>query len=259
MSATLAFDVTEYARGKRHPRHRHDELQLSLVLRGRVSETVGSKTEYGSALSVVAKDSDVTHENDFGSEGAVLVRLTLPGGILGDIVEERARSPEWRWTHDPRVANPFIRLASRAMVEGVSRFDASDADLLDLLAAFTSVPAPASRGVPPKWLDDTMTELRDSWHPALRVDEIARRAGVHPVYLARCLKRWYGTGVAEELRRLRMRAAAAALAQTDSTVSRIAHGSGFADEPHLCREFHRTVGLTPRRYRSLMCGLVSTP
>jgi hypothetical protein len=53
MTITHSFQVDGYRAGTRHPAHRHDALRLSLVLSGRVAETVGSATEYASALSVV--------------------------------------------------------------------------------------------------------------------------------------------------------------------------------------------------------------
>ncbi len=57
MTATLSFAADAYRAGTRHAPHRHDDLHLSLVLSGRVAETVGGVTEYASALSVVAKDA----------------------------------------------------------------------------------------------------------------------------------------------------------------------------------------------------------
>jgi AraC family transcriptional regulator len=190
------------------------------------------------------------HADEF-RENAKLARLSLPFGILKSLVDDPARSVDWRWTHDPRIAQPFLRLVTRAHRDGAHTFHADDADLLDLLAAFTARPARAS-GVPPRWLEEVMDELRSTWQPGLRVADIARRAGVHPVYLARCVRRWYARGVAEELRQLRLRAAATSIAQSRETVSRIAHHCGYADEPHLCREFHQTLGITPRRYRSIV-------
>jgi AraC-like DNA-binding protein len=94
-----------------------------------------------------------------------------------------------------------------------------------------------------------MSELRSTWHPGITVADVAQRAGVHPVYLARTVRRWFGTGVGEEIRRLRIRSAAALIAENDRTVSTVAHSRGFADEPHLCREFLHSVGTTPGRYR----------
>lgn len=254
MPATLTFAADSYAPRTRHAAHRHDALHLSLVLGGRVAETVGATTEVAGPLSVVAKDAGVVHADDFGAGGARLARLTLPSGTLGALVDEPARAGGWRWTHDPAVAAPFLRLVVRAG-GGPASYAADDADLLDLLAAVTARPATAARGTPPAWLADVVRDLRDSWTPATTVADVARRAGVHPVYLARCVRRWYGTGVAEELRRLRLRSAVAATLERRRTLAEIAHAHGYADEPHLCRDLRRATGLTPGRYRALVDAL----
>lgn len=251
MPATLTFHAAGYRPGTRHLPHEHDELHLSLVLSGRVAETVGRVTELASALSVVAKDTGVIHANDFGAAGARIAQLGLPRGTIGALVDDPSRSAGWRWTHDTRVARPFLRLVHRAS-EGAAAFAADDPDVLDLLAAFTARPAVTPRGRPPAWLERTMRDLRESWYPGLRVTDVARRAGVHPVYLARSVRRWLGIGVGEELRRLRLRSAAAAMLERDRTVSEVAHAGGFADEPHLCREFRYATGITPGRYRALV-------
>jgi AraC-like DNA-binding protein len=89
----------------------------------------------------------------------------------------------------------------------------------------------------------------------MSVRDIAARAGVHPVYLARCVRRWYGVGVAEEMRRARVRAAASELLIGRRTVCFVAHRYGYSDESHLCREFRDSLGITPRRYRILVRDL----
>ena len=251
MAATLCFDATEYRPGTHHPLHQHDCLHLSLVLRGCVAEAVGSVTEYAGALSVVAKDAGVIHADHFGPGGAKLARLTLPFGTTASLVDDPRRGPSWRWTHDPAVARPFLRLVRRARA-GVRSFDSDDQDLVDVLAALTARPASGARGRPPAWLEQTMSDLRESWRPDRTVRDVASSAGVHPVYLARSVRRWYGIGVGEEMRRLRFRRAVAALAETTATVSKVAHESGFSDEAHLCRSFRQYLDITPRHYRGLL-------
>lgn len=247
---TLTFSADAYRAGTRHRPHQHDDLHFSIVLSGRVAETVGGVTEYADALSVVAKDPGVIHANDFGAAGAKLARLSLPSRTIGDLLGSPASSPGWKWTHDPRVARPFLRLVRRS--GGLSAmFEACDPDLLDLLAAFTARPVSDGAGQSPMWLRQVMDELREGWSPSLSVTSLARRAGVHPVYLARCVRRWFGTGLAEELRRQRLRHAAARLALSGSTISDVAHAGGYADEPHLNREFRVATGLTPGRFRAL--------
>jgi AraC family transcriptional regulator len=215
---------------------------------------VGGSTQYAGVLSVVAKDAGVVHANQFGPGEARLARLILKSGTIGGLIDDASRTDSWRWTHSALIAKPFLQLVRRAKA-GVSSFEVDDPGLLDLLAAFTARPASLPKGRPPAWLTDTMDEIRCSWHSGLTVAEVARRAGVHPVYLARCVRRWFGTSVSEELRRHRLRSAADAIARSHDSISRIAHSAGFSDEPHLCREFQRTVGITPRRFRRMVEGI----
>ncbi len=254
MAATLTLHTDGYRPGTRHRPHQHDELHLSLVLSGWVAETVGRDTEWAQPLSVVAKDAGVRHANDFGPGGARLARLTLESGTIAALVEDPARADAWRWVRSASVARPYLNLVRRSQ-GGTCTVDADDPDMLDLLAGMTARRATTTRGSSPAWLTQVMEELRKQWHPGMSVRDVARRAGVHPVYFARCVRRWFGTGVAEELRRLRMQSAAAALATSDDTVCCIAHAHGFADEAHLCREFRCATGTTPGRYRSLVASL----
>lgn len=250
MTSSLSFQADSYPAATRHAPHQHDELHFSLVLGGCLSETVGGITQYAGALSVVSKDPGVVHANQFGPREARLARLILKSGTIGQLIDDPSRHHDWRWTHDASIAKPFLRLVRRAGI-GITSFDANDPDLLDLLAAFTARRAPIAKGRPPAWLADTMEEIRSCWHSRLTVADVARQAGVHPVYLARCVRRWYGTSVSGELRRHRLQSAADAVTQGKESISRIAHSAGFADESHLCREFQRTVGLTPGRLRRM--------
>ena len=248
---TLAFHADAYRPGTRHRPHAHDELHFSLVLSGRVAELVGGVTEIAGPLSVVAKDPGVVHTNDFGIRGARLARLTLMGRTLDTLLDDPKRAIGWRWTHDPAVAAPFLRLVRRAEGRAASYLH-NDPDLLDLLAAFTARSSRVARGAPPAWLVAVMAQVRESWTPDLTVARIAARAGVHPVYLARCVRRWFQTGMGEELRRQRLRAAAAAITEQQRTISDVAHAGGYADEPHFNRDFRGVVGVTPGWYRKLL-------
>jgi AraC family transcriptional regulator len=245
----LSLDARSYPRDTHQGRHQDGVLQMSLVMRGALAETVGGSTEFGGVLSIVVKDPGVVHADRFGPAGADILRLSAARHAFGDLLDDPRRSVSWMWAHEPRTAAPFLRLARRA-TSTTSPVAADDPDVVDLLACLTARPACAMD--PPRWLVMTMDAMRAEWHPSFTVADVARRAGVHPVYLARCVRRWYGVGVADELRRIRLTAAARALAAGGETVSRIAHAHGFADEPHLSREFSRATGSTPGRFRRLV-------
>ncbi|MCU0636359.1 MAG: AraC family transcriptional regulator [Gemmatimonadaceae bacterium] len=255
MPSPLRLDVDDYAPAGRQPAHTHDALHLSVVLRGVVHEEVGAHAVCAGPLDVVAKDPGVRHANAWGTTGARLARLSLPGGCLRDLIDTAATAPAWRWTHDPRVARPFLRLVARQH-EGTRAVAPDDADVVDLLAAFTARRSGEPHGTPPAWLRDAMTFLRESTGPALTGRDVAAHAHVHPVYLARCVRRWYGLGLGEAIRARRLRAAVADITTSDTLLAPIAHAHGYADEAHLSRAVRRVTGLPPGRLRRLVGTMV---
>ena len=245
---TLRLVSSPYSAGTRHPLHSHDELQITLVLRGQLQERVGNRVENAAALSVVVKDPGVMHADDFGSRGALTARLSIDNSVFADLVEHPARATEWRWIHDGFIARPFLRLVRRGL-GGTRTFGPDDDDVADLVALISARRSASAAGSPPAWLRDVVARMTEAWQPGLTVRDVAASAGVHPVYLARCLRRWLGVSGAELLRRARLRRAAMSIADGNQTVSTVAHDSGFTDESHLWREFSKTAGVTPAQFR----------
>jgi AraC family transcriptional regulator len=251
MRSTEFFLVSAgYAAGMRYAPHTHDELQITVVLRGGVEERVGASVERASALSVVVKDPGVVHADDFGRGGTLTARLSLPDTTITDLVEHPGRGLAWRWTHNAAVAIPFLRIVARGL-KGQERFAAADDDILDVVAAVSARLAAPAGPAPPRWLEDAVARVRDEWRPGLSVRAIACDAGVHPVYFARCVRRWYGIGAADLMRQARLRHAARAIVDGDATIATVAHATGFADEAHLCRAFSQTTRMSPARFRRL--------
>lgn len=251
MTPTVRLLITDYAADARQRPHSHDELHFSLILRGGVAETVGGTTEYAGALAVVAKDAGVLHANQWGRTGARIARLSVRGGTLAGLAASPARADGWRWTHDPAVARPFLRLIDRSR-RGEAAFELTDVDMLDVVAAFTARREAEPRGIPPVWLREIVNRVLTEWHPQLNGHTIATWAQVHPVYLARCVRRWYGIALGDLLRAQRRRAAVAAVTDSAHRLTSVAYEHGYADEPHLCRDVRDSVGLSPGRLRTLI-------
>jgi AraC family transcriptional regulator len=249
-STVLSLVPSGYGAGTRQAPHAHDDLQITVVLRGNIEERVGGSLERASALSVVVKDPGVIHEDHFGQAGALTAQLSLERATFADLVEHPGRAAAWRWAHEAMVAIPFLRIVARGL-EGHRQFARDDDDIVDLVAAVSArlhVPARAGQ---PRWVEDAVAQVRDDWRPGLTVGDVARAAGVHPVYFARCVRRWHGIGAADLLRQSRLRHAARHIADGDTTIATVAHATGFADESHLCREFSRAAGMSPARLRRL--------
>jgi AraC family transcriptional regulator len=250
MLSRFRFDVSAYLPCYSQRPHAHDELSLSIALQGAVAEQSGDAVEQGRALSAVVKDPGVVHSDEFGPAGAVMARLTITGRSFAEVSGRPDAGPIWRWIHHPGAAAPFLRLAERS-IRGERSFAEDDGDIVDLLAAFSATAVPR-QGSPPRWLRLVVEQLRDDTTASLSVRSVAREAGVHPVYLARAMRRWYGTSPGDELRSARLRRATETLVRGAEPAGRIAHRHGFADQPHFCRVFGRVIGISPGHYRRLV-------
>jgi AraC family transcriptional regulator len=101
------------------------------------------------------------------------------------------------------------------------------------------------------WLRDVHDFVRESAPERYSLGDLAKRAGVHPVHLARQFKRTYGQTVGEYNRAVRLDWAAEQL-NGDVPICRLALDAGFADQSHFTRAFRRYTGVTPGRYRELV-------
>ncbi|HEX6063657.1 MAG TPA: AraC family transcriptional regulator [Longimicrobiales bacterium] len=241
----MSFILTEnhYQPGLVQQRHAHRETSVTLILAGALEEHVGQTHEYARPLSVVIKPADTEHVNRISDAGATTLQLRLPAGLLAD---ELKMLGGWRWEHAGPVAQQFVRVLSAFRL----RADHLDNEVIDLLAAVRPLQPRAGQD-PPRWLAAVCEEIEDTLPAVLRVQLIARGADVHPVYLARQFRRFFGCSVTDYIARRRAQLAASYLARPDLGLSAVAYQAGYADQSHLCRGFRAASGVTPRAYRRL--------
>ncbi|WP_373065388.1 helix-turn-helix transcriptional regulator [Gemmatimonas sp.] len=253
MSPLLTLTRSYYAGALVQPPHAHDALQISMLLTGRVEETVGGTTHEAAPLHVAVKDAGLEHANRWALGGATLLRLEARGASLGSLTGHAA-APAWRWRFDPVAIRAFLRLAVNVHPE---RAIEEDTDGHDLLAALVAEPHDTPCRTPPRWLTDVIERLVAEWTPTLDTGAIAAWAHVHPVYLARCVRRWYGVSVGDLLRRERLRHTVQRLANSSERIAMVAHANGFADEAHCTRTIRDALGATPAALRRQLCAPVA--
>lgn len=244
------MDVTRdsYAPDAWQPAHDHPFASLTVVLAGSLRETVGGRTEEAGPLSVVVKPPQVRHEDRIGPRGATTLRLTLPADVHRALVAHGLPLEGWRWIHGGPVARALLALASAG--DGSAGTGACEA--WDALA---HVAGPIARSPdPPRWLSRVREQIDDRFDAPPRVHDLAAEAGVHPVYLARQFRRYFGCSVVGYRRARRARWAAALIADGSLGLSDVAHRCGFADHAHLSREFRTLAGISPRAFRRLAPG-----
>ncbi|MGD2109549.1 MAG: AraC family transcriptional regulator [Phycisphaerae bacterium] len=105
---------------------------------------------------------------------------------------------------------------------------------------------------PPGWLVDICVLIEDRIAQPIRIRDLARAAGVHPVYLARAFRRFHGVSATEYVRRRRAVRVATRLSTRSASLCEIAGVCGFADQAHMTRTFKSQLGLTPGAFRRLL-------
>ena len=219
---------------------------VAVVLEGALAKSFPRRALELARADAVAIPVGATHGARFSSDGAriLIVRprsASEPAaGCFDRVAELRGRELTWlAW-----------RLAGELRASDAAAPLAAEGFALELLAATTrEARVERSPGRPPAWLRSAEELLRERRADRIGLSELAEAVGVHPTYLARAFRAYYGLSVGEYGRRLRLAWAAAELARGETPLAEIAASAGFADQSHFTRVFRRQVGTTPARYR----------
>lgn len=104
----------------------------------------------------------------------------------------------------------------------------------------------------PAWLRRTQEMLHEDSASRLTLEELARRAGRHPVQVCRQFHRRFQCTIGEYVRRLRVGRAQSLLTSSKLDLAEIALACGFSDQSHFTRAFRRLTGMPPRQFQKHM-------
>ena len=243
---------TSYPPNLRIPPHYHERSNLTIVLAGSLEETAGRSRQSCGPGSVVVKPAGTVHDNHFGPSGARTFVLELPSH---DGKPAFSRWASYEWLFGGVFARALIRILLAMRRTDAGGAHEVDEEILYLLSLMRPTDQREhSTQDPPAWLSQVRERLRDA--PAHRADvrSLAVEAGVHPVYLARAFRRFYGATMTTYVHELRVQRAAHALSAGRGSLAETAIEQGFADQPHFCRVFKDHMGVTPGEFRRAARG-----
>jgi len=99
---------------------------------------------------------------------------------------------------------------------------------------------------------DTIDYIHANLGSPLRVEEMARRAGITPAQFDRRMKKIFQLSAGQYLMKTRVDAAARLLAESDESIAEIAQVTGFCDQSSFSRRFRLLTNLSPSHYRKLI-------
>jgi AraC family transcriptional regulator len=223
--------------------HGHDVAHICAVLDGEFVERGSAPTTLRPGLLRTSPAGD-QHDLQFSRAGAHCLLI-----LVGDNIAEGAPLP---------AARRFLPVPDGGLLIGIRRalHDAAASPLeielliLELLACTSarSVRVAGSRQ-PPPWLLRVRDLVRGAPVAAQSTACLAAEAGLHPVYVARAFRRWFGCSLASYMRVIRLERARRLILESAQPLAAIAAETGFADQSHLTRLLRQRTGRTPAALR----------
>ena len=236
---------TSHVPDTRLGRHRHAYPAVTFVLQGGFCEDFGAGRVHDcGAMSVLLKPADAIHSNRYSRHGARSFILECTSSSTREDTLDRCApqfglaalvSPMLELYAAFRAGAPEQRVLAEEVILEISHQQRRGRDW------------PVSRS--PRWLLGVAETLENGCTEKLGLTTLASQVSVHPVYLARVFRRYYGQSLGGFLLQCRVRLAMRRLATTREPIARIAVDCGFTDQAHFTRLFHREAGVPPARFR----------
>ena len=252
----------------RQPDH-HNEIQINLLKRGRVTYVLGGNTVHVKPGRLTAFWAAIPHQiTDYEDETEyfvatlplawflqcqlpdVLVRPLMRGEVVEDPSSDRAGFDTalfQQWEDDMRKDSPVIR--EIVTVEMKTRMQR-------LAVAWESVKTVAKRRPGAKVQLNGLNKVElmvcyiaQNYMEPITAADIGRVAGLHPNSAMRLFKKTFSTTLIDHLTHHRVFHAKRLLATTDQKIVDIAFSSGFNSISRFNEAFRRASGCTPRAYR----------
>jgi AraC family transcriptional regulator len=242
------------------PRHEHELPYVTLVLHGDYMEGDRGHLDELRPFTAVFNPAGAQHSTVIGPAGAAMFTIELREDALRDlgitlprrtIFDRGAGAMLWPGL---RLYSAFksAPVAPPILEENVLGAHVLEGHVLEMLGAIAAFEAPDVNTLDnpaPRWFERVKERLHDGFREPLRMRDLAREAGVHPVHLARVFRRMERRTPGEYQQRLQVRAACELLRNAEWPLAAIAAECGFADQSHFTRIFRRMAGTTPARFR----------
>nr|WP_321231636.1 AraC family transcriptional regulator [uncultured Psychroserpens sp.] len=240
----LKVTRTHYNHGLIMKPHYHNETALSLVLKGTVQERVNNITGFGGITNVIIKPAGVIHDNMFSNDCTIISFYLKETNTFNKIDSEILK--EWSWINGGNCQNLFFKLM----------YQKSESEYYETLKALIlylkTQKIKTANIIIPEWLQDVKRILDSSSHEVIRSKDLASFCGVHPVYLSRAFKKYFGQSIKSYLKTVRVNASMADIINQEDILAQIALKNGFSDQSHFCRTFSETTGLTPKKFKNFI-------
>jgi AraC family transcriptional regulator len=246
-AGSVVVNRLEHREARALPGHAHQAGFVSLMLEGQYRETAGFLQFGYQPFSCVYHPPGMEHRDEIGATGVTLLTFEFKPELLDEIdfcginarpiIDLSGSKPAWE----------LMDLYRRICAHGTSDLDLESRAVS---LAFSIVRSSARVPRDLRSLRYACEYVHAHFDENLTLAQVARAAGVHPVYLGHIFRQEFGETLGEYLNRVRVHAAAERLANSELPLSTIALDFGFYDQSHFTRIFRHFTGATPGAFRA---------
>ena len=233
-------------------RHSHDEAHFVFVLDGLYISKAQGAQALNAGRALIFNPAGTTHRDRFEARERIIGGSFLTVSIAPDLLDAAQRemgvAQHAIALGHPRALGLASSLAAEFLTPGSDAAIRRESWVLALLAEVATGQARSARQAP-SWLALAREQLDEALGSEIRIGDVAREAGVHPVHLARVFRQFTGLTPGDYLRRRRLDYACTLLRETRRPMAEIALCCGFADQSHFATAFRRAYRVTPRLFR----------
>jgi len=245
-SSTYVLSEVVHRQAWQVPPHGHVRPYFSFLVGGAYREhAAGFSLEYP-PFTIVYHSPEFEHADEIGAGGAHFFTLEVPAATGTEFERKIPKAGA------DRMGGRSVWLAS-SLYREFTRADRSELALMtyihELEAELSRLPDLGDE-VTPRWLARVTERIQGGFRTRLRLEDLAREAGVHPVHLSRTFARRRGVGLHEYVEGIRVRWACDQMTKGDVDLATLAAEAGYADQSHMTRVFKRVTGMTPGEIRA---------
>lgn len=237
---------TKHAPNLSYDFHAHAENTVTFILQGSFREEFYGKEFECNQFDLLYKPAYTVHRNNYYKYGTHSLLIEFFEEI--DAVGNYKQSGSFISSNQKEFAQN-IALKLYSLLEAQNNLASFTADELALEFAKPDTNIENERR-PPLWLAKTKEYLEANIFENITLSALSNLANVHPVYYARCFRKFTRYSVSQYIHKKRISAAIEKLTNHNNSISEIANDFGYTDQSHFTHFFKRETGFTPHAFRS---------
>jgi len=233
-----------YYDGMTFKTHSHENDAISLVLRGKIHETVEGKTIVGGATKLIIKPTHIPHKN-FYLNNCTIMCVYLKEKKHNKLLDYDVLK-EWDMLNGNNSVHFFNNLISTSTEEQYY------SNLKKVLSYIKYQKINTKKEIIPDWLIYVKSYLDENWQNIQIRKDLRKEFKLNPIYISKVFRNYYGQSIQKYLKTLRISNTMANMIHDDSCLSQIALSNGFSDQSHMGRSFKKITGFTPLEFKKII-------